>query len=268
MQQLTLFGVPEAKIPGTEKQEEEINYPGKDAISEPLNAEEIIALKSEEVLAEIIETAEPERILQRINEENVIAVEEIGTVEKPKNTEGIRPVLNDIIFSNQNIAVRVKKVEVKQEPLPQNETVVSEVDVLPAAENTKKRGRKSYKEIDTELDLIDIPDDEILFEKQYYPITQVAKWFNVNTSLLRYWEGEFDILQPRKNKKGDRLFRPEDVKSLQVIYYLLRQRKFTIEGAKAYLKTNKKTADTNLQLINALTKFRSFLLELKANLDT
>ena len=95
----------------------------------------------------------------------------------------------------------------------------------------------------------------------------VAKWFRVNSSLLRYWENEFDVLKPRKNRKGDRLFRPEDVKSLQVIYYLLRQRKFTIEGAKKYLKANRKNADVNLQLIQSLTKFRGFLLELKANLD-
>ena len=131
----------------------------------------------------------------------------------------------------------------------------------------KKRGRKSFKEIDAETDLIQLPDDDALFEKQYYPISVVAGWFNVNASLLRFWENEFDILKPRKNRKGDRLFRPEDVKNLQVIYYLLRQRKFTIEGAKEYLKTNKKKADTNTQLIQSLTKLRGFLLEFKANLD-
>ncbi|RXK81051.1 MerR family transcriptional regulator [Filimonas effusa] len=130
----------------------------------------------------------------------------------------------------------------------------------------KKRGRKSFKEIDAESDLIQLPDDEALFEKQYYPISVVAGWFNVNASLLRFWENEFDILKPRKNRKGDRLFRPEDVKNLQVIYYLLRQRKFTIEGAKEYLKTNKKKADTNTQLIQSLNKLRGFLLEFKANI--
>lgn len=131
----------------------------------------------------------------------------------------------------------------------------------------KKRGRKSFKEIDAESDLIQLPDDEALFEKQYYPISVVAGWFNVNASLLRFWENEFDILKPRKNRKGDRLFRPEDVKNLQVIYYLLRQRKFTIEGAKEYLKTNKKKADTNTQLIQSLNKLRGFLLEFKANIQ-
>ena len=87
----------------------------------------------------------------------------------------------------------------------------------------------------------------------------MAKWFNVNTSLLRFWENEFDILKPRKNRKGDRLFRPEDVKNLQVIHHLLRQRKFSIEGAKKYIKQNKSKAEVNIQLIQSLTKFRSFL---------
>jgi len=130
-----------------------------------------------------------------------------------------------------------------------------------------KRGRKSFKEMDTEVDLIDVPEDVILQQKLYYSISEVAGWFKVNTSLLRYWENEFDILQPRKTRKGDRLFRVEDIKNLQLIYFLLRQRKFSIDGAKNYLKNNKKEADTHVQLVDSLTKFKSFLLELKANLE-
>jgi DNA-binding transcriptional MerR regulator len=94
----------------------------------------------------------------------------------------------------------------------------------------------------------------------------VAEWFKVNTSLIRFWENEFDILKPKKNRKGDRLFRPEDVKNIHLVYHLLRQRKFTIEGAKEYIKTNKKKADTQLQLTVTLEKFKSFLLDLKTNL--
>ncbi len=133
-------------------------------------------------------------------------------------------------------------------------------------ETKNKRGRKSYKEMDDDIVLVEIPADEILFQKQYYSISRVAEWFHVNTSLIRFWENEFDILKPRKNRKGDRLFRPEDVKNLQLIYHLLRQRKYSIEGAKQYLKENKKKADADMQLIYSLTKFRAFLLELKANL--
>ncbi len=129
------------------------------------------------------------------------------------------------------------------------------------------RGRKSYKEMDADVHLVEVPDDEILFKKQYYSISEVAQWFNVNNSLIRFWENEFDVLKPRKNRKGDRLFRPEDVKNLQLIYYLLREKKFSIEGARQYIKDNRKKAELNMQLINSLTKFRGFLLELKATLE-
>lgn len=135
--------------------------------------------------------------------------------------------------------------------------------LLPA---TKKRGRKSFQELDEEVDLISIPPDEELFSKQYYPIREVAEWFHVNASLLRFWENKFKILQPKKNKKGDRFFRPEDVKNLQTIYYLLRQKKLTIDGANKYLKAHKENTETNLQIIQSLNSFKNFLLELKANL--
>jgi DNA-binding transcriptional MerR regulator len=131
---------------------------------------------------------------------------------------------------------------------------------------TGKRGRKSFKEMDSEADLIEIPEDSILKQKLYYSISEVASWFKVNTSLLRYWENEFDILQPRKTRKGDRLFRVEDIKNLQVIYYLLRQRKFSIDGARNYLKNNKQEVDTQVKLMETLNRFKSFLLELKASL--
>lgn len=129
-----------------------------------------------------------------------------------------------------------------------------------------KRGRKSFKEMDSEADLVEVPEEEVLQKKLYYSISEVAGWFKVNTSLLRYWENEFDILQPRKTRKGDRLFRVEDIKNLQLIYFLLRQRKFSIDGAKNYLKNNRHEADRQVKLMDALTKFRSFLLELKSSL--
>jgi DNA-binding transcriptional MerR regulator len=121
--------------------------------------------------------------------------------------------------------------------------------------------------MDEEVGLVNIPDEEELRKKLYYPIREVAAFFNVNTSLIRAWEVEFDVLQPRKNRKGDRLFRVEDIKNLQIIYYLLRNKKFSVDGAKKYLKENKKKADTNQQLLQSLTKFRSFLVELKTNLQ-
>lgn len=127
------------------------------------------------------------------------------------------------------------------------------------------RGRRSLKDGGINADLIQIPEDEVLFQKQYYSIGEVAVMFRENQSLIRYWETEFDILQPRKNRKGDRFFRPVDVKNLVLIYDLLRRRKFTIEGAKDYLKKNKR-AEEKFKMIQSLEKIKSFLLELKASL--
>jgi DNA-binding transcriptional MerR regulator len=128
-----------------------------------------------------------------------------------------------------------------------------------------KRGRKSLKQVSAEADLIEIPVDEVLFSKQYYTMGEVSEMFRVNQSLLRFWESEFDILQPRKNKKGDRYFRPVDIKNLHLIYHLLRQKKYTIEGAKEFLKKNKK-ADERFEVVQRLQEIKAFLLEWKAQL--
>jgi len=128
-----------------------------------------------------------------------------------------------------------------------------------------KRGRKSLKDYNVEPDIITVPEDEILFQKQYYSIGDVAAMFKENTSLIRYWENEFSILKPKKNKKGDRFFRPEDIKNLKMIYHLLRERKYTIEGAKEFIKNNK-AAGQKHEMIESLEKIKSFLIELKNNL--
>ena len=139
-----------------------------------------------------------------------------------------------------------------------------ENNIMP--ENPKpKRGRKSLREMGINADLVEIPSDEILFQKQYYSIGDVATMFKENTSLIRYWENEFSILKPKKNKKGDRFFRPEDVKNLKMIYHLLRERKYTIDGAKEFLKHNKAAGEKH-EMIESLQKIKSFLLELKNNL--
>ncbi len=176
---------------------------------------------------------------------------------------------------------KVLKIEDKQAAINTNSTDTSEEPgkaeekkyiqlIKPLSKNSEqkpsKRGRKSFKEINLDVALLDIPDDETLCKKQYYSITEVAEWFHVNPSLLRFWENEFDILKPRKNRKGDRLFRPEDIKNLRIIYYLLRQQKYSIEGAKQFLKDNRQKAEMQVQMVECLTKFKSFLLELRANL--
>jgi DNA-binding transcriptional MerR regulator len=142
----------------------------------------------------------------------------------------------------------------------------SESSLPPQQQKPKTtRGRKSLKDFEADIEQIEIPEDEILFQKQYYSIGEVAGMFKVNTSLIRYWENEFDIIEPRKNRKGDRFFKPSDVKNLQLIHDLLRRRKFTIEGAKDYIKKNKQ-AQEKYELIQSMQKLKSFLLELKANL--
>lgn len=127
------------------------------------------------------------------------------------------------------------------------------------------RGRKSLKALDAEADLVNIPNDETLFQRQYYSIGEVADMFGVNQSLLRFWENEFDIIQPRKNRKGDRHFRPIDIKNLELIYDLLRRRKLTIEGAKDFLKKNAR-AKEHFEMIQSLQSLKGFLLEIKAAL--
>ena len=158
--------------------------------------------------------------------------------------------------------------DIRDESVGENASTAREASVVLNPDPKKpvaKRGRPSLKEIDISADLVQIPADEILFQKQYYSIGEVSKWFRVNQSLIRYWETEFDILQPRKNRKGDRFFRPVDVKNLLLIHDLLRRRKFTLEGAKDFLK-NAQRAEEKFAMIQSLEKIKSFFLELKASL--
>ncbi len=108
--------------------------------------------------------------------------------------------------------------------------------------------------------IIDLP------EKRYYGIGEVAKAFDVNTSLIRFWEKEFDVLQPKKNAKGNRKFTPRDIKNLELIYHLVKERGFTLEGAKLHLKENRqKTLDT-FEIIQKLERVKSELIKIKEQL--
>ena len=129
-----------------------------------------------------------------------------------------------------------------------------------------KKGKPQSVKIITDIAKLDIPEDSILYSKQYYPIGEVAAMFRVNISLIRFWENEFDILKPRKNRKGDRFFRPDDVKNLKLIYFLLKERKYTISGAKSFIKSGKKVNE-RFEAIESLKNIRSMLLELKAGLS-
>jgi DNA-binding transcriptional MerR regulator len=184
--------------------------------------------------------------------------------------------LNQIAFDFEKITAlpSIVQEEAAIAVTQKSETITEVVDlaIAPLPQKNKKesnkqltRGRMSLKDMDAGIDLIEIPDDEELFKKLYYPIGVVAQMFKVNQSLIRFWENEFDVLKPKKNGKGDRLFRPEDVKNLKLIYHLLRERKYTIEGAKDFLQHNKR-ANEKFAMIESLKKLKGFLNELKANL--
>ncbi len=106
---------------------------------------------------------------------------------------------------------------------------------------------------------INLPD------KRYYSIGELAKAFEVNTSLIRFWEKEFDLLQPKKNAKGNRKFTPEDVKNLSQIYHLVKERGFTLEGAKIHLKQQKGRSE-DFDLIQKLESIKAQLLRIKEQL--
>lgn len=103
-------------------------------------------------------------------------------------------------------------------------------------------------------------------ERIFFTIGEVAKMFKVNTSLIRFWEKEFDILKPKKNKKGNRLFTKQDVDNLHIIYHLVKERGFKLEGAKQKLKQNKDEVVNSVEIVKSLKKIKNFLLEMKESL--
>jgi DNA-binding transcriptional MerR regulator len=103
-------------------------------------------------------------------------------------------------------------------------------------------------------------------EKRYYSIGELAKAFDVNASLIRFWDKEFDILKPKKNAKGNRMFTPEDVKNLQLIFHLVKERGFTLEGARIHLKEGKKKTLDKFEIIQKLENIKNVLTQLKENL--
>lgn len=103
-------------------------------------------------------------------------------------------------------------------------------------------------------------------DKRYYSIGEVSKAFKVNTSLIRFWDKEFDILKPKKNAKGNRMFTPEDVKNIQLIYHLVKERGFTLDGAKTHLKESQKKTLDKFEIISKLETVKSQLLNIKNQL--
>ncbi len=111
-----------------------------------------------------------------------------------------------------------------------------------------------------------MPYKEREITKMYYTMGEVAILFDVNQSLIRFYEKEFDILQPKKNKKGNRYFTPEDIENLKIIFHLIKDKGYTIHGAKDYLKSNMTTTKDNQRVISALENLKSFLIEVRDQL--
>jgi DNA-binding transcriptional MerR regulator len=229
-----------------------------------------------------------------------LAQEPVTTIEKEvathveeqdNETHEIANQEGDLLPSNENFSssneveseellapiVEVPGEEILVEPgLEDLTTDAALLETVPFSENNNEtinaekatqtlRSRKLPGDQEDDSDGLNVPPDEELFKRQYYSMRETSAMFGVNQSLLRFWENEFDVLQPKKNKKGDRYFRPVDIKNLVLIHHLLRVRKFTMDGAKDYLQSHKKAGDT-FELIRRLEKLKSFLFELKAGL--
>ncbi|MFT6850320.1 MAG: DNA-binding transcriptional MerR regulator [Sphingobacteriales bacterium] len=111
-----------------------------------------------------------------------------------------------------------------------------------------------------------MPYKEKIIEKLYFTIGEVSEMFSVNTSLIRFWEKEFDVLKPKKNRKGNRLFTKDDVNNLHIIFHLVKERGFTLKGAKEQLKYNIEKEKKKLEVVKSLKALRGFLLEIKDEL--
>lgn len=99
--------------------------------------------------------------------------------------------------------------------------------------------------------------------KRYYSITEVARLFGVTTSLVRYWEQQFEFLRPHKSSKGDRRFTPDNIKQFETIYHLVKEQGYTLAGAKRYLKDEKENIRQKEDALKTLRRLRGFLEDLK-----
>jgi DNA-binding transcriptional MerR regulator len=112
-----------------------------------------------------------------------------------------------------------------------------------------------------------VPYKRPQIEKVFYTIGEVAEMFTVNTSTIRFWEREFEMLKPHKNKKGNRLFTKDDIEQVKLIYHLVRERGMTINGARQKLKDNREETTKNYEMVERLLKIRQMLTELKEEMN-
>lgn len=111
-----------------------------------------------------------------------------------------------------------------------------------------------------------MPYKEKIIEKKYYSIGEVADQFNVATSLIRFWETEFDVIKPKKNRKGNRQFTKEDIENVKLIYHLVKEKGFTLQGAKELLKQDGQDVKNKMEVVDSLKDIRSFLKDIREQL--
>ena len=109
-----------------------------------------------------------------------------------------------------------------------------------------------------------MPYKEKVIEKKYFSIGEVAELLNVATSLIRFWESEFDIIKPKKNRKGNRQFTREDIDNVKLIYHLVKEKGYTLQGAKDLLKNGNDVLKEKIEIIDSLKKVKNFLLEIRS----
>ncbi len=112
-----------------------------------------------------------------------------------------------------------------------------------------------------------MPYKEARVEKLFYSIGEVAEMFKVNTSLIRFWEKEFDVIRPRKNKKGNRMFTKQDIENLHIIFHLVKEKGMTLKGAKKKMRENRDNAVHDFEVIKSLNEIKKMLLEIKSCMD-
>ncbi|MDG1849719.1 MAG: MerR family transcriptional regulator [Flavobacteriales bacterium] len=108
-----------------------------------------------------------------------------------------------------------------------------------------------------------MPTGQKIIQKIYYSIGEVAVMFDVNKSLIRFWEKEFSIIKPKKNRKGNRFFTEKDIENFKIIFHLVKERGYTLQGAKKKLRENKEDTIKNVELVNQLKEIRSQLAAIR-----
>ena len=210
----------------------------------------------------------PPQVILQENAEHAEPVQDIPVADKRVHTLFDLPEPQPELFSDTpEQTIEVHTLEEEEAALPQHPQTGIFLEIKPeSAEKPKSgRGRKSSRDLAATGDQLMIPEDPILFSKPFYGIGEVAAMFRITTSQIRYWESEFDVLEPRKNAKDETFYRPEDIKTLLDIYDLLRNKKMTIEAARVQLKKSD-TSDQKQEVIRQLEQLKRFLQEMKADL--